>query len=196
MSTIRLLDVVLCLIIGIFIIPIIILLSICILLFDDSPIFYKQTRIGKNLREFKLIKFRSMINDPFRDSGSNYSGGNYITTSVNDVRVTKIGKFLRKYSLDEIPQLLCVLKGDMSFVGPRPDVPAQIINYTENEWLYRHKIRPGITGKAQISGRSKLSHKERLKYDLWLVDNINVFIYIKIIFLTFLQIFSQTQNSN
>jgi len=119
---------------------------------------FRQTRIGKNCQPFTILKFRSMV------SGADQKGPYF--TSANDARITKMGAFIRKTSLDELPQLINVLKGEMSLVGPRPDTPAQESNYSPEEWRERHTVRPGITGLAQAKLRSSATHEERLALDL------------------------------
>lgn len=135
-------------------------LVICVLIRLDSRggAFFGHERVGKNGRLFKMIKFRSMVKDASKIGG--------FRTDANDARITKVGAFLRKTSLDELPQLLNVLIGDMSLVGPRPDTPMQEGDYTAEQWNQRCAVKPGITGLAQAMGRSGLNHQERLDYDL------------------------------
>jgi lipopolysaccharide/colanic/teichoic acid biosynthesis glycosyltransferase len=128
------------------------------LIFDGAPVFYNQSRVGLNGNEFTIFKFRTMVNNAS-------SIGPYFT-SDNDPRITKIGGFLRKTSIDELPQFLNVLIGDMSIVGPRPNVMAQKAEYTANDWNARNSVKPGITGIAQVYGRSNCTFEERLNSDL------------------------------
>ncbi|KKM48977.1 hypothetical protein LCGC14_1557240 [marine sediment metagenome] len=146
--------------------PIMIGVAIAVRLDGPGPIIYKQKRVGRDLQLFCIYKFRSMIDHA--DSVGGYS------TEKNDPRVTKIGKFIRKTSLDELVQLINVLKGDMSLVGPRPDLPIQEIHYTSEDWVKRHIVRPGITGLAQATSRSSATPVERTKLDLEYVDTISL----------------------
>lgn len=134
----------------------------------DSPgnVIYAQTRVGRGLRPFRIYKFRSMVADADRIGGH--------STAKGDARVTKVGRIIRKTSLDELPQLLNVLKGDMSLVGPRPDVPAQEGQYTPEQWAKRHRVRPGITGLAQATMRSAATPDERTRLDLEYVDTASL----------------------
>lgn len=152
--------------------PLIVIISILIIFDDFGNPFFLQERIGKDCKKFKIIKFRTMI----KNDGK-------IMTQKNDKRITKIGKSLRKYSIDEIPQLINILKGEMSFIGPRPDVYSNLKNYT-NEKRYKYKAMPGITGLSQVNGRSILTVEEKLKYDHFYVDNFSLLLDIKIIFKT------------
>jgi len=153
-----------------------IVISILIKLDSKGAIFYKQTRIGKNTKEFKIFKFRTMVNDADKIGG--YS------TVVGDSRITKIGKFLRRTSLDELPQFLNVLFGDMSFIGPRPDVPAQKKNYTDDEWINRHQVLPGITGIAQSRNRHGTTNSSRKRYDIFYNKKVSLWLDIKIVLWT------------
>lgn len=130
-----------------------------------SPIF-KQVRIGKNLKPFTMYKLRSM------KSGV---GGNYFT-STNDSRITRIGKFIRITSLDELPQLWNVALGDMSLIGPRPDLPIQRDLYTNQQWSLRHNVKPGITGLAQATLRSLGTNKARTSLDLFYVRHVSIYL--------------------
>ena len=142
--------------------------------YNSNPFFLKKRT--KNLSEnFYIIKFKSMTDLPI-DNKNKVS---------DDERLDAYGKFLRNSSLDEIPQLINVLKGDMSFVGPRPLLPEYLALYNKTQ-LKRFKVRPGITGWAQINGRNNLSWKKKFEYDIWYVDNINFLLDLKIILSTFL----------
>jgi len=172
----RLIDLLISLILLLFLaIP---MLGIALLIYvnDGGPVFYRQTRIGMDCKTFSILKFRSMI------LNADQVGG--YQTSLNDDRITSVGKFLRRTSLDELPQCLNVLMGHMSFVGPRPDVPAQETLYQPEDWQKRHKVRPGFTGLAQVNGRSSISFEERLAFDLEYVDKSSLMLDTKIILKT------------
>lgn len=153
--------------------PVFILVTIGLYMVNDGKPFFFQTRPGKNEKLFQIIKFKTM-NDK-KDSN------NLLLPDVE--RLTKLGKFVRKTSLDEIPQLLNVLKGDMSLIGPRPLLPEYLSMYNE-EQKKRHNVRPGITGLAQAKGRNSMLFSERLKNDVYYVENVSLFLDIKILFLT------------
>jgi len=163
----------------------IVFIGLAIFIEDKGPIFYTSNRIGKNKKIFKMYKFRSMkVDSPVirLQDGSTFN-------SQNDSRLTKIGKFIRKTSLDEIPQLLNILKGDMSFVGPRPDSEMWKDNYTEEEKII-HTVRPGITGYNQVVCRNSVGTKEKLQNDIIYVKKASLWFDIKIMFLTVKQVFS------
>lgn len=147
---------------------------------DGGNIFYFQERVGKNGKAFKIFKFRSMVVNADKIGG--YS------TSVDDPRVTKVGKLIRRTSIDELPQLFNVFLGDMSIVGPRPNVPQQIDEYTLEDWRLRNSVKPGLTGLAQVMFRSSATKEQRLKLDLDYVRSSNLFLDIKIILLTVKQV--------
>ena len=156
-----------------FLSPLLALICIAIKFDSKGPILFKQNRVGMHQEIFQLYKFRTMYYDQSSDGeiGNNESAAQarkrYITTTVNDSRITKIGMLLRKYHIDELPQLLNILKNEMSLIGPRPDVPAQKIDYSKNQWIRRHKVKPGISGLAQIySGSPKFSYSLRVALDL------------------------------
>ncbi|RYG08445.1 MAG: sugar transferase [Burkholderiales bacterium] len=138
--------------------PVLLVTAIAIALESGRPVFFSQIRIGMGGREFRMLKFRSMRKDAA-------SVGPYFT-ATNDPRITRSGRFIRRTSIDELPQLINVLKGDMSLVGPRPDVPAQRELYTADDWALRCSVRPGITGLAQAMIRSEGTPAQRLALDL------------------------------
>ena len=138
-----------------------------------AGVFFTQDRPGKDGKIFKVIKFKSMTDE--RDAEGNLL--------PNEQRITKIGKFIRKFSIDELPQLFNVLKGDMSLIGPRPLVPRYLALYSP-EQARRHEVRPGITGWAQVHGRNNISWTEKFKLDVWYVDHCSLWVDIKIIFTT------------
>lgn len=153
--------------------PIFLFVLICLLYVNKGKPFFFQERPGKLGKLFKIIKFKTMAD--FK------AGKNKDVHSLN--RVTKIGSFLRKYSLDEIPQLVNVIKGDMSIVGPRPLLPNYLPLYNE-EQKKRHNVRPGITGWAQVKGRNSISWEQKFSYDVWYVKNQSILLDFKILLLT------------
>ena len=174
----RYLDFLMAIMAMIFAVPVGLLIAIAIKLDSDGPIFYEQERVGKDGKVFKLKKFRSMRKDAEKD-GPVWAG-------VEDNRVTRVGRFIRKMRLDEMPQIINVLKQEMSFVGPRPE-RAFFVKRLEREipyYFYRHSVRPGITGWAQLSypyGASTEDATEKLKYDLYYIKNISLFFDLTII---------------
>ena len=138
-----------------------------------SPIFFTHIRPGLNGKPFKMIKFRTMINE--KDSLGNLL--------PNEQRRTAFGNFLRSSSFDELPELFNVIKGNMSIVGPRPLEMRYLELFTKDQ-NRRHNVRPGITGWAQVNGRNNISWEEKFKFDVWYVDNLSIWLDIKIIFLT------------
>lgn len=135
--------------------------------------FFYQERPGKNEKIFKVIKFKSMTDE--RDAEGNLL--------PNEKRLTKVGGFVRKTSLDELPQLINVLKGDMALIGPRPLLPKYLPLYNEEQHR-RHEVRPGITGWAQVNGRNSITWTEKFKLDVWYVDHCSMWLDIKIIYMT------------
>ena len=166
--------------------PIIIIFSIMIKIEDGGKVFFKQERVGKNTKVFKIIKFRSMV-----ENATKMKGGHSIYE--NDPRITKIGKFLRKTSLDELPQLFNIIKGDMSFIGPRPPLTFYPKDYHEYEdWVkVRFQMRPGMTGLAQVNGRNDIDWYERFKYDVEYVKKWSLLFDLKIIVNTVKTVFSK-----
>lgn len=153
--------------------PLLILLSLLVRIFLGSPIIFQQMRPGKNGEPFKMFKFRSMTSK--LDEKGNLLPDEY--------RLTRFGRWLRSTSLDELPELWNVLKGDMSLVGPRPLLMEYIPLYTSGQ-ARRHQMRPGITGWAQINGRNALNWQDKFELDVWYVDNQTFCLDIKILFLT------------
>ncbi|QDQ86238.1 sugar transferase [Alcaligenaceae bacterium SJ-26] len=170
----------------VFLSPIFLSVAIAICLSDFGPVLFRQRRVGRHGGEFFIYKFRSMVVNAERLGG--YS------TVDGDARITRVGRFIRRTSLDELPQLFNVLLGDMSVVGPRPDVPAQRELYTEAEWCLRHSVRPGITGLAQATLRSAATQEQRKKMDLEYAERASLLFDLKIIFLTFKQVFGKGGN--
>ncbi len=156
----------------IFVSPIILILSIFIILFDGFPIFFKQKRVGKNGKLFNVYKFRSMVknaeyklkND--KDLYQKYINNDYKLDPSEDPRILPIGNFIRKASIDELPQFFNVLKGDMSVVGPRPVVPSELNDLYGDKSIIYTSVKPGITGLWQASGRSELKGEDRVKLDI------------------------------
>lgn len=160
--------------------PIFILTTIALAIANNGKPFFFQKRPGRKSRVFSIIKFKTM-NDK-KDAA-----GNLLSDAV---RLTIVGKFLRKTSLDEIPQLINVLKGDMSLIGPRPLLPEYLPLYNETQ-KRRHEVKPGITGWAQVNGRNAISWDQKFEYDVWYVDNVNFALDLKIMYMTFLKVLGQ-----
>lgn len=158
--------------------PILFVLVVLVVLTMGRPVFFIQKRPGRNEKVFKIYKLRTM-NDRKNEDGS---------LQADNYRLTPIGKFLRKYSLDELPQLFNVLKGDLSFIGPRPLLTQYLPLYSKDQ-KRRHNVRPGITGWAQVNGRNAISWEEKFKFDVWYVDNVSLFLDLKILILTVIKVF-------
>ncbi|RAS95519.1 multidrug MFS transporter [Bacillus cereus] len=170
--------------------PIFLLISILYMAGDNKgPVFFKQIRMGKNGKEFYIYKFRSMIVNAEEKLRSNevlykkYIDNNYKLEPSEDPRITKVGQFLRKTSLDELPQFLNVLKGDMSLVGPRPVVQEELVEYGERKGEFL-SVKPGLTGYWQVSGRSDVGYPERVDLELYYAYNASLWLDIKILLLT------------
>jgi lipopolysaccharide/colanic/teichoic acid biosynthesis glycosyltransferase len=143
--------------------PLLLIAAIAIKLGSRGPVLYRQRRVGLDGREFELLKLRTMV------QGSDPVGVGTVVTR-DDPRVTGAGRLLRRASLDEIPNLVNVLRGEMAIVGPRPTIPAQVDDYTPRQHR-RHQVRPGITGWAQVQGRAGIPWAERIELDVWYVDH-------------------------
>ena len=166
--------------------PILVIAAAAIKLEDGGPVFFKQKRMTRGGREFEILKFRSMIVDAEKYTGA-------VLASEDDPRITKVGKFLRAHRIDELPQLLNILKGDMSIVGPRPERKVIADEYCKDipEFAYRTKVRGGVTGYAQIYGKYNTSAYDKLRLDLMYIENYSLLLDIKLIILTLRIIFSK-----
>lgn len=182
----RLMDIILCSIAMIFAAPVMAVVAVAIKLEDGGPVFFKQKRMTRGGREFDILKFRSMIVDAEKYAGA-------VLATDNDPRITKVGKFIRATRLDEIPQILNILKGDMSIVGPRPERKVIADEYCKDipEFAYRLKVRGGLTGYAQIYGKYNTSAYDKLRLDLMYIENYSLLLDIKLIILTLRIIFSK-----
>jgi undecaprenyl phosphate N,N'-diacetylbacillosamine 1-phosphate transferase len=173
----RLIDFLVSFTVFILLLPIFLIISICLMIhFKGSPFFY-QERPGKRAKAFQVIKFKTM-------SDARDSKGSLLP---DDLRLTSIGSFLRKTSLDEIPQLINVISGKMSLIGPRPLLMEYLPLYSETQ-ARRHEVRPGITGWAQVNGRNLLDWKNRFELDVWYIDNLTFALDLKIIYLTLIKV--------
>ena len=170
-------DFVLALVGFLFLSPVFVLVAIGLFFANDGKPFFFQLRPGKDGKIFKIIKFKTMTDK--KDEN-----GNLLPDAD---RLTKIGSFLRKTSLDEIPQLLNVIKGDMALVGPRPLLPQYLELYNDFQ-RRRNEVKPGITGWAQVNGRNSISWEKKFEYDVWYVDNVSFLLDIKILILTVLKV--------
>jgi lipopolysaccharide/colanic/teichoic acid biosynthesis glycosyltransferase len=157
--------------------PVIWFLFFFIRLDTPGPVFFPQVRIGKDGRPFVAYKFRSMV-----DQATSMGLG--LNVAINDPRITRVGKFLRNTSLDELPQLYNIIRGDMSLVGPRPTLPYQVAAYNDFQ-RRRLQVKPGITGWAQINGRNAIPWEERIKLDVWYVENWSLRLDLYILLRTF-----------
>ena len=166
--------------------PLLLGAALAIALETGLPVLFRQTRVGLNGREFGMYKFRSMVKNAAQV-------GPYFTTD-NDPRITRVGRFVRRTSIDELPQLINVLKGEMSLVGPRPDVPAQRSLYTPVDWAQRCSVRPGITGLAQALYRSDSTEAQRLEADLRYTREASLWLDLKICWWTLRRLGGQGAN--
>ncbi len=169
----RLLDIIFSLLLIIILLPLFLIIGILVMIFLGRPAIFRQKRPGKNEKIFTMYKFRTMTNKKDKE-------GNLLP---DEERLTKFGRFLRSTSLDELPELINILKGDMSFIGPRP-LLIEYLNYYTKEEKHRHDVRPGLTGLAQVNGRNLLSWEERFKKDIEYVNSVSFINDIKIILKT------------
>lgn len=171
--------------------PLMLVVAVAVRLESEGPALFKQDRIGLNGRVFKIYKFRSMCQGAEHTGSGVYSG-------ADDMRVTRVGKIIRATSLDELPQLINIIKGEMSFIGPRPPLtyhPWEISEYTE-EQFEMFSVRPGITGWAQTHGRKEVEWHERIRLNVWYVRNMSLLLDIKILLLTVVKVLRNEDNLN
>jgi len=179
----RFLDILFGIILLMVLLPIMLIIALLIKIDSGSPVIFKQLRVGINGKHFTIYKFRTMVVNAEKI-------GTCLDSYENDYRVTRIGKCLRNTSLDELPQILNVITGDMSFIGPRPPVIYHPFKYEDypSEVKRRFEVRPGITGYAQVNGRNELSWDEKFRYDLYYINNLSLFLDCKILFLTVIKV--------
>lgn len=175
----RMIDFVCALILCVVSSPIMLVTAIAIKLYDHGPVLYKQVRCTRDMREFYILKFRSMKVDAEKDGVARLA-------SKNDDRITPIGKFIRMVRIDELPQLFNILKGDMTFIGPRPERPEIIRQYMEDmpEFVFRTKVKAGLAGYAQVYGKYNTTPYDKLKLDLFYIENYSIWLDIKLMLLT------------
>ena len=187
----RMLDVVIATLTLIILSPLMAFTAAAVKLESDGPAIFKQDRLGLNGKVFKIYKFRSMCQGAEHTGTGVYSG-------ADDMRVTKVGKIIRATSIDELPQLFNILKGDMSFIGPRPPLtyhPWDISEYTK-EQLHMFDVRPGITGWAQVNGRKDVEWHKRIELNCWYVDHMSFWLDVKILFTTVIKVLKNEDNVN
>ena len=165
--------------------PVFLVVTFLLFIANNGKPFFFQLRPGKNGKIFKIVKFKTMNDKKDKD-------GNLLSDAE---RLTKVGSFVRKTSLDEIPQLLNVIKGDMSLIGPRPLLPSYLEIYSEFE-NRRHEVKPGITGWAQVNGRNTISWDEKFEYDVWYVNHLSFILDLKILFMTIKKVLIREGISN
>jgi lipopolysaccharide/colanic/teichoic acid biosynthesis glycosyltransferase len=153
--------------------PFLLVATIAIKLAGRGPVLYRQRRVGLDGREFEMLKLRTMV------AGSDPVGVGTVVTR-DDPRVTRAGRFLRRTSLDEVPNLINVLRGEMAIVGPRPTIPAQVADYTPRQHR-RHEVLPGITGWAQVQGRAGIPWEDRIELDVWYVEHRSLALDLRIL---------------
>ncbi len=187
----RFLDIVFALTALVILLPVMAITAVAVKIESAGPALFKQERLGLKGKVFRIYKFRSMCQGAEHTGTGVYSG-------ADDMRVTRVGKIIRATSIDELPQLFNIIKGDMSFIGPRPPLtyhPWPIEEYTE-EQLHMFDARPGITGWAQVNGRKGVEWHKRIELNCWYVDNMSLWLDIKILFTTFFKVLKNEDNVN
>lgn len=171
--------------------PLLLITAIAIKLTSSGPVLFRQRRLGLHGREFTIYKFRSMR------AGTEHTGSG-VYSGKNDPRITAVGRFIRKTSIDELPQLVNVIKGDMAIVGPRPPLtyhPWPVEQYTE-EQFHMFDVRPGITGWAQVHGRKGVEWHERIRMNVWYTRHVSLGLDVKILFMTVFKVLRNEDNEN
>ena len=171
--------------------PLFLIIAICIKCEDGGSVIYRQVRCTRDMKKFEIYKFRSMITDAEKNRGPQLA-------TKHDKRLTRVGRFLRNTKLDELPQLVNILKGDMSFVGPRPERPEFIVKAVEDipEFVLRTKVKAGLTGYAQVMGNYSTSFLDKLKWDLMYIENYSLFLDFKILLMTAIAIFAKDNHED
>ena len=182
----RAMDIVLAAIALLVLSPVLLATAVVVAMDSGFPVLFRQVRVGRGGRTFGMFKFRSMVRDAAAIGPFN--------TAANDPRITRVGRFIRRTSLDELPQLLNVLKGEMSLVGPRPDLPVQRSLYSDADWALRCSVRPGITGLAQVELRSEGTEADRRALDLRYVRERNLWLDLRIMGWTFKRLTGKGSN--
>jgi len=176
----RVIDCLVALVLLILALPVLLIAAALLFFSNNGKVFFAQERPGRKTRLFRVIKFKTM-NDKKDPNGK---------LLTDRERLTPAGKFIRTTSIDELPQMINVLKGDMSLIGPRPLLPRYLLLYNEQQ-KRRHEVRPGITGWAQVNGRNAISWQKKFEYDVWYVDNLGFLLDVKIVWLTIIKIFKR-----
>ena len=187
----RAFDLVLSLLALLLLFPLMLLLALLVKIDSKGPVFFKQERIGRGGRVFRILKFRSMVVNAEHTGSGVYS-------RKGDARVTRVGRFIRATSLDELPQLINILRGDMALIGPRPPLtyhPWPIGEYTD-EQRRMFDVRPGITGWAQVNGRKEVEWHRRIELNVWYVDHVSLGLDLKIFFMTIFKVLRNADNAN
>lgn len=187
----RLIDIVIALMVLVILSPVLLITAVAIKIESPGPVIFKQKRLGLGGKEFFIYKFRSMVQNAEHTGSGVYSG-------KNDTRVTKVGKILRATSIDELPQAVNMLKGEMSLIGPRPPLtyhPWPIEQYTPQQ-KRMFEVRPGITGWAQVHGRKDVEWNRRIEMNVWYVDHVSFLLDVKIFFMTIFKVLANADNEN
>lgn len=187
----RLLDLILAILALILLSPLILAAALAVKLTSPGPVIFRQKRLGRDGKTFDFFKFRSMVVNAEKTGTGVYSG-------KGDPRVTRVGRILRATSIDELPQLVNILRGDMSLIGPRPPLtyhPWPVEEYTEHQ-RHMFDVRPGITGWAQTHGRKDVEWHKRIELNVWYVEHVSLWLDVKIFFLTIFKVFSNADNAN
>ncbi len=187
----RAMDIIISLLALVLLSPVFLITALAIKIESKGPVIFKQDRLGLGAKVFKIYKFRSMCVGAEHTGSGVYSG-------KGDARVTKVGKLIRATSIDELPQLVNILKGDMSLIGPRPPLtyhPWPVEEYTEDQ-LRMFSVRPGVTGWAQVNGRKDVEWNRRIELNCWYTENLSLWLDIKIFFISIFKVFTNADNEN